>query len=77
MSTTAIEVFKPVGECSGSDLYDGIVQGLWLARALFVALSKVDDTEGEKGALAYLGSTILAEVEEKQKALAERNPPKD
>ena len=79
MSGHAVEVFKPIGECSGSDLRDGIVQGLWLARSLFstfVVLNKSGDRDDEISALAFLGEAIVIEVEAKQKALVDRSPPK-
>lgn len=72
-----IEAFKPIADCSGSELYDGIAQGIWLAKSLFIALGKTDDQQDEQSALSFLGASILAEIEAKQKALADRSPPRD
>lgn len=71
--TTTIEVFKPVAACSDSELRDGIVEGLWLAHSLFVALGQIGDQQDNKGALSFLGASIVSAVEEKQKELDDRN----
>lgn len=71
--TTPIETFRPVISCTDDDLRNGVNQGLWLMRALFLAMGHGEDTDGESVALGFLGESIATEVQAKQTELIARH----